>query len=347
MSIDKLSKQTGQPIGWKDNNQRIPEEHLNDLVQCAMNMQSALCFNIDGSNVKPYKIWIPHREDELENVFGCVSLWGAGRCQDHTFTNAKTVIAYIIAEPDFVENNPVWYDHQGGGINFPNVPEIAKDWEKTKKLIYTNLVDERIKRRTKKYNYRPSFVVPFQNWRPEHIAQINQTVAMAASAVQLRTRELGYWCQHYTAFAHTIQWHNQFKDKFHSKGKWFPLLLQIIGTDPSGMKRSDSRAYSYNLDYNQSIMDPNDKNNKKKLPLGIDQFPIYNIDGMEKEKHSEGFGGMVNVPMTSVIPDYEMEFFMNNYGKFSEDPKALFGDAYDLTLADWEQVYDDWIARNN
>ena len=51
--------------------------------------------------------------------------------------------------------------------------------------------------------------------------------------------------------------------------------------------------------------------------------------------------------MTSVIPDYEMEFFMNNYGKFSEDPKALFGDAYDLTLADWEQVYDDWIARNN
>jgi len=345
MNINTLSKQTGQPIGWQDNNERIPEGHINDLVQCAMNMQSAMCMNINGSNIKPYKIWVPHRESELENVLGCVSLWAAGRCQDQTFTNAKTVLAYIIAEPDFVENNPVWYPHESG--NFPNTKQIAQDWDTTKKLIYTNLVDEHRKKRDKKYNYKPDYINPFQDWHPNHIAQINLTVGMAASAVQLRARELGYWCQHYTAYTHTVQWHNQFKDKFHIKGKWFPFILQIIGTKPTAMKRSDNRAYSHDHEHLNAIMDPNDREQKQKVPLGIDQFKIYNIDGMENEQHNKGFGGMVNVPMTQSIPDYQIEFFMNNYGKYSENPRTLFGNAYNMTVADWETVYDDWMTRNS
>ena len=53
MTVSDLAKKTVQPIGWRDDNTVIPEEDINDIVQCATNMPAAL---LTLPTKKPFKI---------------------------------------------------------------------------------------------------------------------------------------------------------------------------------------------------------------------------------------------------------------------------------------------------
>lgn len=346
MSINTISSQTVQPIAWKKDNKQIPEDHLNDIVECAINMPSAgLTASPEAGNKKSYQIWIPQRESELENALACASLWSCDQCQDQTFNNASTVLVYILKEPEHLANIAVpdldpnditsyaFWDQQMD-------IRIAKDWNGTQKLLQKLLDEEATKKNSMKYNDRPVELNPFTGWYSEHVSALNLTLGMAMAASALRARELGYFCQHYTAYRQTVTWHDQYKNKFHKDGKWFPYMIQIIGTSPEAVKIAPSRIRKQQV-HQKSIIDPHADLNEKNMK-SIDDKDFYVMSTGDGNNYRKTF--LSKSPRE--IPDYQIKFFMDNYGRYSDNPRKLFRHAYAFRVKEWEKYLNDWFGQN-
>ena len=345
MSINSLAKQTVQAIGWEKDNRRIPEEHLTDIVECALNMPCAPLTATEQTNIKPYELWIPHRESELENALSCASLWAMDQCQDQTFNNASTVLVYVLKEPKHLAGKDLskkYFEVPDTYSIFGNDKmmdfQISKDWANTKKLIIKKLMEEATKRKSLAYKTGPMHLNPFFMWNAEHVTSVNLTIGLAMGAVSLRCRELGYFCQNYTAYRQTVPWHLQYKNKFHSRGKWFPYMMQVIGTSPEAVKISKTREFRQVKNHTQTLFDPNHIDVDQTVK--VDNTELQRID-VTKYKNEYRNKKLVH------IPDYQIDFFMKHYGRYSADPKKLFELAYAHRVKKWESFFDEWIKKNN
>ena len=340
MTVNDLAKRTIQPVGWRKDNSRIPEEHLNDILESATNMPAAL---LTLPTKKPFKIWVPHREDELDNALSCASIWAMHQCQDQTFRNASTVLVYMLTEPEHLDYKTDKVDLSSRRHGESNIPRneimdelIQQDWNKTKELIDSQLQLEKTKKTNKDYSQRPMLLNPFTGWNAEHTSNLNITMGMAMGAVSLRCRELGYYCQFYTAYRQTVDWHNEYGNKFHKDGKWFPYMIQIIGTKPEAGKMS-SRLNMKHIDDTTHTIDPNTKADTdpvNDVDQGIEIFKpkVYNKFVIAKERK---------------IPPSQIEFFMKHYGQYTDDPKSLFQEAFADRVTGWEKFFDAWTAKHN
>lgn len=345
MNISTLSSQTVHPVAWKENNNVIPEEHVNDLVTCASNMPSALFVSTEYSNIKPYKIWLPHREGKLSEALGCASVWAWDQCQDQTFKNASTALVYMITEPAHLKDKsilgePHKIDTKGSHASQDNVMNqiISKDWDKTNELISETMAQEQQIKDNSNLNEKITYVNPFVDWHSEHLSGLNLAVGLALGAVSLRCRELGYYCQYYTAYRQTTTWHNEFGNKFDQDGKWFPYIMQIIGTSPEAIKISNSRANVKEFDTQTSMIDPNRENTSVRVLPDNDHFEsFYPLEYKSKFRKKS--------PRT--IPEYQIDFFMKHYGRYSKNPKELFGKAYSQRVQNWEEFFDEWLSKNS
>ena len=338
MTVNDLAKRTVQPVGWSHDNTPIPEKDINDIVQCATNMPAAL---LTLPIKKPFKIWIPHREGELSKALACASVWAMDQCQDQTFNNASTVLVYIMTEPEHLEGKTSRVDLESIPSMQSNIPDddimdaiIQKDWSQTQKLIAEQIQIEEGKKQTFNYTEAPMLLNPFATWGSEHLSGLNLSIGMAMGAVSLRCRELGYYCQFYTAYRQTIDWHNQYGNKFQKDGKWFPYMLQIIGTKPEAGKMS-SRLNMKQINDDTHTVDPNTK---------AETDPLNTIDqGIEVFRPKIYRKFVKEAPRT--IPNTTIEFFMQQYGKYSKDPKTLFRKAFRNRVENWEKLFDDHIKK--
>lgn len=339
MTVNDLAKRTVQPVGWKRDNTKIPEEHLNDILESATNMPAAL---LTLPTKKPFKIWVPHREDELDNALSCASVWAMDQCQDQTFRNASTVLVYMLTEPEHLDYKQDKVDLSTRGKGESNIPQddimdelIQQDWSKTKDLIDSQLQIEKTKKANNNYNQRPMFMNPFTGWNSEHLSGLNITLGMAMGAVSLRCRELGYYCQFYTAYRQTVDWHNEYGNKFQKDGKWFPYMIQIIGTKPEAGKMS-SRLNMKHIDNTSHTIDPNTK---------ADTDPVNDVDqGIEifKPKVYRQFVTQEE----RKIPPKQIEFFMKHYGQHTNDPKGLFATAFAGRVKDCDATFERWSKKH-
>lgn len=340
MTINDLAKRTVQPIGWRKDNSGIPENHLNDILESATNMPAAL---LTLPIKKPFKIWVPHREGELENALSCASVWAQNQCQDQTFNNASTVLVYMLTEPEHLDYKTKTVDLDKRGIGESNIPFnhimdelIQQDWIKTKALIDNQIKKEQVKKDSGKYDQRPMWLNPFTGWNSEHLSGLNITLGMAMGAVSLRCRELGYFCQFYTAYRQTVDWHNEYGNKFQKDGKWFPYMLQIIGTQPEAGKMSSRLNMKY-IDDTTHTVDPNTK---------ADSDPTNDIDqGIEIFK-PKVYRKFVTKELRSV-PDSQIDFFQRHYGQYSDNARGLFQTAYAGRVDNAGEVYEHWYKNNN
>ena len=338
MTVSDLAKRTVQPVGWKKDNTRIPEEHLNDIVQCATNMPAA---PLTLPTKKPFKIWIPHREGELSNALSCASVWAMDQCQDQTFNNASTVLVYMMNEPDHLQDKTSSVRLNKIPKMQSNIPEdhimdeiIQQDWNSTKKIIDDQKQLEKDKKENFNYDTPPMLLNPFADWGSEHLSGLNLSIGMAMGAVSLRCRELGYYCQFYTAYRQTVDWHNQYGNKFQKDGKWFPYMLQIIGTKPEAGKMS-SRMNLKQINDETHTVDPNTK---------ADTDPLNQVDqGIEIFKPKMYREFVKEAPRT--IPNSTIEFFMEHYGKYARDPKDLFHQAFGRRVKHWAKLFDQHIKK--
>ena len=338
MTVSDLAKKTVQPIGWRDDNTVIPEEDINDIVQCATNMPAAL---LTLPTKKPFKIWIPHREGELSNALSCASVWAMDQVQDQTFNNASTVLVYMMNEPDHLQDKTSSVRLNKIPKMQSNIPEdhimdeiIQQDWNSTKKIIDDQKQLEKDKKENFNYDTPPMLLNPFADWGSEHLSGLNLSIGMAMGAVSLRCRELGYYCQFYTAYRQTVDWHNQYGNKFQKDGKWFPYMLQIIGTKPEAGKMS-SRMNLKQINDETHTVDPNTK---------ADTDPLNQVDqGIEIFKPKIYRKFVKEAPRT--IPNSTIEFFMEHYGKYARDPKDLFHQAFGRRVKHWAKLFDQHIKK--
>ena len=338
MTVSDLAKKTVQPIGWRDDNTVIPEEDINDIVQCATNMPAAL---LTLPTKKPFKIWIPHREGELSNALSCASVWAMDQCQDQTFNNASTVLVYMMNEPDHLQDKTSSVRLNKIPKMQSNIPDdhimdeiIQQDWNSTKKIIDDQKQLEKDKKENFNYDTPPMLLNPFADWGSEHLSGLNLSIGMAMGAVSLRCRELGYYCQFYTAYRQTVDWHNQYGNKFQKDGKWFPYMLQIIGTKPEAGKMS-SRMNLKQINDETHTVDPNTK---------ADTDPLNQVDqGIEIFKPKIYRKFVKEAPRT--IPNSTIEFFMEHYGKYARDPKDLFHQAFGRRVKHWAKLFDQHIKK--
>ena len=338
MTVSDLAKKTVQPIGWRDDNTVIPEEDINDIVQCATNMPAAL---LTLPTKKPFKIWIPHREGELSNALSCASVWAMDQCQDQTFNNASTVLVYMMNEPDHLQDKTSSVRLNKIPKMQSNIPDdhimdeiIQQDWNSTKKIIDDQKQLEKDKKENFNYDTPPMLLNPFADWGSEHLSGLNLSIGMAVGAVSLRCRELGYYCQFYTAYRQTVDWHNQYGNKFQKDGKWFPYVLQIIGTKPEAGKMS-SRMNLKQINDETHTVDPNTK---------ADTDPLNQVDqGIEIFKPKMYREFVKEAPRT--IPNSTIEFFMEHYGKYARDPKDLFHQAFGRRVKHWAKLFDQHIKK--
>ena len=338
MTVSDLAKKTVQPIGWRDDNTVIPEEDINDIVQCATNMPAAL---LTLPTKKPFKIWIPHREGELSNALSCASVWAMDQCQDQTFNNASTVLVYMMNEPDHLQDKTSSVRLNKIPKMQSNIPKdhimdeiIQQDWNSTKKIIDDQKQLEKDKKENFNYDTPPMLLNPFADWGSEHLSGLNLSIGMAVGAVSLRCRELGYYCQFYTAYRQTVDWHNQYGNKFQKDGKWFPYMLQIIGTKPEAGKMS-SRMNLKQINDETHTVDPNTK---------ADTDPLNQVDqGIEIFKPKIYRKFVKEAPRT--IPNSTIEFFMEHYGKYARDPKDLFHQAFGRRVKHWAKLFDQHIKK--
>jgi len=344
MSVKDLSIKTVQPIGWTAENQAIPEEHVSDLVQCACNMPTGLLSthrdqNGHYHNVKPYKVWIPHREGELQNALNIAGSWAQNQCQDQIFSNVKTALIYIISEPDHLADSKVNQSTRKAWEGFAGVREdevadsvIKQDWNNYAEFLTPFWEQEKTKRQKKQYNQGPPDIIPFHGFNNEHVSSIAQTVGLAMSAVSLRSRELGYYTQFFTAYRQTICWHDFYKGKFHSEYKWFPYFIQMIGTHPEGAKISQNRLKNKDMVKDTSaFINPNNNSNNDVPDYGIVDPVVKIMEPKQYRKLQE-----TNPKKLTAIT---FNYFMENYGKYSSDPKKLFCDAYGGRINQPEHVF--------
>lgn len=346
MNVSTLTSQTVQPVAWKENNNGIPEKHVNDLIICAINMPSVLY-------IKPYKIWIPHREGKLSEALGCASVWAWDQCQDQTFKNASMALVYIITEPAHLKDKSILGKHKIdtklSHASRDDVMDqiISKDWDKTHELISETMAKEQQIKDDLKLNERITYVNPFFDWHSEHLSGINLAVGLALGAVSLRCSELGYYCQYYTAYRQTTTWHNEFGNKFDQDGKWFPYIMQIIGTSPEAIKMSNSKANIKEFDRDTSMIDPNRENTMTAPNRENTSKEVLSDNEHLEAFYPEEYKTKFRKKSPRTIPEYQIDFFMKHYGRYSKNPKKLFGKAYSKRVKNWEKFFDEWLSKNS
>lgn len=343
MSIEELSANTLQAVAWKEQNESIPENHLNDIIECALNMPST-------SNTKEWSVWVPHREGLLEDALSCATTWSSNCCQDTFFRNAKTMLVYMVKETEHTKNtHPADYLPDGPSVSYFGQDEIMdqmvkNDWEKTKKIIDNQLIDEQSRKNSKKFDGRPSPVVPFWGWNPEHLQNLYVNIGLAMGASILKIKELGYWHQFQTVYRQTTSWHTRFGNKFNQDGKWWPLAIQIIGTKPAGAK------------INTRAVKPEIRPDAHTIEFGDRHISsLQEKEGTEKKYEDKGFPVLISghnyrsleKTLPKTISDHHIKFFMEHYGKYSSDPRQLYKYAFGTRVENCEKILDEWMAKNN
>lgn len=343
MTVNTLSKQTVQPVAWKKENQPIPENDLNDIVDSAMHMPCALFTSYNRANIKPYKIWLPHREAELQNALSCASIWALDQCQDQTFHNASTILVYVVSECEHIgQMKPAElkiscrHTESWAGSDRIMDARIAKDWIGTRQRLDKIIEDEAERRKTKTFDEKPVNFNPMAGWDSEHLTGMNLTIGLAMAAVSLRCRELGYFCQNYTAYRQVSTWHHIYKNKFHNAGKWIPYMIQVLGTSPEAIKMSQTRKRRQ-ANHNGSIFDPNDMN------LADDSDNTEEFEYLSGREYKTKFRDK----SPRIVPDYQIDFFTKNFGQYSSDARALFQKAFTGRVGECETFYDEWLGKKS
>ena len=114
--------------------------------------------------------------------------------------------------------------------------------------------------------------------------------------------------------------------------------MQIIGTSPEAIKISNSRANVKEFDTQTSMIDPNRENTSVRVLPDNDHFEsFYPLEYKSKFRKKS--------PRT--IPEYQIDFFMKHYGRYSKNPKELFGKAYSQRVQNWEEFFDEWLSKKS
>jgi len=339
MNTTNTARNIVQVTGWKNENRSIPEEHITQIVKSSLNMQTgqytAFLHNGIHHGTKPFKIWIPHREGELENVLSLAGIHSIAQNQDQVFHNVKNVIVYLVTEPDHISEKKELAECSQSEDDFmswmcvkldPQMNwKIKQDWDGYNKFINELLSDEKVKRKEFRYNEKLKAIVPFHNFHGEHLTAIYSALGMAMGTASLQTQALGYHTQFHTAYRATVAWRDFYGNKFHSEGKWYPHVLQIIGTHPRSAKSNPYRTLiSDSVDDVSSLINPNDLHNFSEK--GVPNFVNDNkFDVMDPNQHSVHLRkDLTDQP----VPEYQKEFFQKHYGRYSSDPKKLFERCY-------------------
>ena len=342
MNKKNVAKDIVQVTGWKKENQTIPEEDITEIVKSALNMQSGQYTGTQENpagfydsgifhNAKPFKIWIPHRGDELENVLSLAGIHSVDQDSNQVFQNVKNVIVYLVHEPEHIfkkkdiskieEHEDKDFLSYMALISDPQMNwKIKKDWDDSNILLNKLLATEKNKREKREYNDRPEPIVPFHNFSGEHLALIYSALGMAIGAANIQARELGYHTQFHTAYRASVAWRDFFGNRFHPEGKWYPHLLQIIGTHPQSAKANPYRTLvSDSVTDTSTLIDPNDLeafSESTKKPV----YP-YDFDVMDVLQHRIQ---LKNGLTKNLVPEYQKVFWMKHYGRYSADHKKLF-----------------------
>jgi hypothetical protein len=353
MNLTDISASTVQAFAWKKENQKIPEEHLNEIIECALNMP---CTSLSRFNTKPWSVWVPHREGLLDDALSCAATWSPDCVQDTFFRNAKTVLVYIMKEPKHIKNGKLHEnsdqnsaDMSYAGLDDPMDQIVKKDWINTKKNLDKQMAEEQDKKSNNRFNDPPSWSHPFWNWHADHIAQLGINVGLAMGAVTLKARELGYWHQFHTVFRQTTTWHTRFGNKFNEDGKWWPYAIQIIGTKPAGAK-VNSRATKPDVTSEAHTVEFGERSDKQLKEIQEKKYSVLNNYLGDQADFPVLRGWSYRTfkkSLPDTLPDNLIRFFMDHYGKYSTNPKELFKHAFGSRTEGWEEKFDNWMAKNN
>lgn len=339
MSIRKYAEKMVQITGWEDGNQNIPEEQITEIVKSALSMQSGQYPNFSTESgfygAKPFKIWIPHRECELENVLSLAGIHSLPQASNQVFHNVKNVLVYLVHEPKHImEKNEIaqikssqdkkhlsWLCCQEDAqMNW----KIKKDWDGYNRLIEELLSIEKDKKQKRQYREMPQPIVPYHEFDGEHLHGIYSTLGMAIGSANLQAYELGYYTQFHTAYRATVAWREFYGNKFHPEGKWYPHLIQIIGTHPQAGKSNPNRSMASDSATDTSTcLDPNDVESfvkNKTSPELTNNFKVMDI--------SQHRSYIYKKLSKMTVPFYQKKFFHRHYGQYSPYPRALFNQCY-------------------
>ena len=94
---------------------------------------------------------------------------------------------------------------------------------------------------------------------------------------------------------------SKYKNKFQHSGKWFPYMIQLLGTNPEAVKISQTREYRKAKSNSENIFDPNDINVDKMADA--DDGDLERLRQQDyRKKYLENF--------PREIPDYQINFFI-------------------------------------
>jgi len=345
MHTQDLAKGMVQVTGWKPENQPIPEHDLTKIIKSALNMQTGQYAGFTHKSgiqhiAKPYKLWIPHREGELENVLSLAGIHSLPQCQNQVFQNVKNVIVYMVHEPEYLmqtnsqlnNNNANDKDYISWlcAISDPEMEvRIREEWNSYSSFMDRFLEAEKNKRSNKAYDDPVESIVPYHKFSGEHLHLIYQTLGMAIGAASIQARELGYYVQFHTAYRGSVAWRDFYGNKFHPEGKWYPQVIQIIGTHPEQAKSSPFRTLvSEAVEDTSALVNPNDLDS---LTAGIVEKKIkkpeyaYDFDVFDPQQYKEQIKPTL---VTNAVPEYQKTFFEKNYGQYSKDPRRLYEQCY-------------------
>ena len=114
--------------------------------------------------------------------------------------------------------------------------------------------------------------------------------------------------------------------------------MQVIGTSPEAVKISKTREFRQAKKHTESLFDPND--------LRIDPTSNKLDDGLQRVYGNEAYRKEYREKNPTHIPDYQIDFFMNYYGRYSSDAKKLFKLAYSTRVKKWESFFDERMKNN-
>jgi hypothetical protein len=362
--MDHTSKKQLQVAAWSNDNGPVPEQDINAIVQSAVDMQTAPGLGYTDKNyyvnAKPYDIWIPHRENELENALAIASTFAMNQAQNQIFNNVKTMLVFMVSEPRHVmtaSNDPPIWDKElndshswvssAYGSDGEMDQKVKQEWNKFNSYMDELLKVERYKKEKKQYDSLPDMVVPYHVFHQEHVTMIYQSVGMAMASAVSKCRELGYYSQFHTTYRRSVAWHDFYGNKFHPEKKWYPTAILLIGTQPSVGKISASRNSRDKIDSDTSFVTGNPPVNDSLVAIKtFEGIPI--LDPRRKEK-DDGKGkkrSIDHLQGTVIIPDSHMKFFWEQYGKHSSDPRKLFSMCYSTRLSSCDSQFDGWLKKN-
>ena len=333
-----IAKDMLQVGSWSKENQSIPEEHITAIAKSAMDLQSGVYSTFKHNSreygAKPFKLWIPHREGELENVLSLAGIHSANQNQDSVFNHVKNVIVYMVHEPEHIldlKEMPEHMDHPliswMGSCLYPDDYRdavIKKDWDRFKRIISEQLSIEKSKREKRQYDQMPQRIVPFHDFHGEHLHGVYSILGQATAGANIKTHELGYYTQFHVAYRATVAWHDFYGNKFHPEGKWYPYVIQMLGTHPESLKSSlIKHVVSKSITDTSVLINPNDPafcGEHHYEGSFADESGVMHLNQHQKyiKKRNQ----------RTPVPRYQKQFFHEHYGQYSSDPKSLFKKSY-------------------